>query len=53
VFDWSAIREDLLDRRYITVGFLALLLLFPLALTSSRGWQRRLGRRWRKLHRLV
>ena len=52
-FDWSLIREDLVERRYITVGFLALLLLVPLAWTSTRGWQRRLGRRWKQLHRLV
>ena len=52
-FDWLLIREDLVDRRYITVGFLALLLLLPLALTSTRGWQRRLGRRWKRLHKLV
>lgn len=53
VFDWQLIREDLVDRRYITVGFLALVLLLPLAVTSTRGWQRRLGRRWKRLHRLV
>lgn len=52
-FDWQLIREDLVDRRYITVGFLALLLLVPLAVTSTRGWQRRLGRRWKRLHRLI
>jgi sulfoxide reductase heme-binding subunit YedZ len=34
-------------------GWLALLLLVPLAATSTRGWQQRLGRRWRALHRLV
>jgi sulfoxide reductase heme-binding subunit YedZ len=52
-FDWQAIKEDLVDRTYITVGFLALLLLVPLAVTSTNGWRRRLGRRWLKLHRLV
>ena len=46
--------EDILYKRpYITVGFAALALLIPLAVTSTRGWQRRLGRRWRTLHRLV
>ncbi len=45
--------EELLERPYITVGFSALCLLLPLALTSTRGWQRRLGRGWKKLHRLV
>src|SRR5258705_542403 len=40
-------------RRYITIGFTALLLLLPLALTSTNRMMRRLGRRWQKLHRLV
>ncbi|MEJ2087827.1 MAG: sulfoxide reductase heme-binding subunit YedZ [Gammaproteobacteria bacterium] len=52
-FDWAAIREDLVERTYITAGFLALVGLTPLAVTSTSGWQRRLGRRWRKLHRLI
>lgn len=53
--EWSAalLAEDLVERTYITLGFAAWLLLVPLALTSTRGWQRRLGRRWRSLHRLV
>ena len=37
----------------MTLGFTAFLLLTPLAVTSTRGWQRRLGRRWLTLHRLV
>lgn len=45
--------EDIAERPYITVGFAALVLMIPLALTSTRGWIRRLGRRWRALHRLV
>ena len=52
-FDPAAIAADLVKRPYITVGFGAVLLLIPLAATSTRGWQRRLGRRWRLLHRLV
>jgi methionine sulfoxide reductase heme-binding subunit len=52
-FDWSAIVEDLTRRTYISAGALGLLALVPLAVTSTRGWQRRLGRRWRQLHRLV
>lgn len=43
---------DLQERPYIIVGVLALLCLLPLALTSNRYSQRRLGRRWRQLHRL-
>lgn len=50
---WSFIVQDILDRPFITVGFGAFLLLLPLALTSTRGWIRRLGRRWQSLHRLV
>lgn len=52
-FDWGVILEDLTERTYIIAGALALLALVPLAVTSTRGWQRRLGRRWRLLHRLV
>ena len=37
---------DIAERPYITVGFTALLLLVPLAVTSTNGWQRRLGRKW-------
>ena len=44
---------DITERPYITVGFTALVLLIPLAVTSTRGMQRRLGRNWAKLHRLV
>ncbi|NJD09303.1 MAG: sulfoxide reductase heme-binding subunit YedZ, partial [Gemmatimonadetes bacterium] len=38
---------------YITVGLAALLMLLPLAVTSTNGWMRRLGRRWHQLHRLI
>ena len=50
---WSTIFEEIIRRPYITVGFLAWLGLVPLAITSTRGWMRRLGRRWGRLHRLV
>jgi sulfoxide reductase heme-binding subunit YedZ len=50
---WDTLLVDITERPYITVGFTALLLLIPLAVTSTRGFQRRLGRRWTKLHRLV
>jgi sulfoxide reductase heme-binding subunit YedZ len=52
-FDLAAIIEDIAERPYITVGFTALLLLVPLAATSTQAMMRRLGRRWQKLHRLV
>ena len=53
LFALGHILEDVRDRRYITAGFTALVLLIPLAVTSTKGWIRRLGRRWLKLHRLV
>lgn len=52
-FDWSMLLDDIGMRPYITVGFTALMLMVPLAVTSTNGFQRRLGRRWVKLHRLV
>ncbi len=52
-FAWSAILEDIVKRPYIMVGFAAFVLLIPLAVTSTRGWIRRLGKRWKQLHRLV
>jgi sulfoxide reductase heme-binding subunit YedZ len=51
--DLAAVAEDILERPYITLGMTGLLLLLPLALTSTRGMMRWLGRRWQKLHRLV
>jgi len=50
---WDTLVEDILKRPYITVGFTGFLLLVPLAITSTRAWMRRLGRRWIVLHRLV
>jgi methionine sulfoxide reductase heme-binding subunit len=52
-FEWAFILKDIAKRPYITVGFAAFVLLVPLALTSTKGWIRRLGRRWQVLHRLV
>lgn len=50
---WLQIFEEIVKRPYITVGFAAWLLLVPLAVTSTTGWIRRLGKRWAMLHRLV
>jgi methionine sulfoxide reductase heme-binding subunit len=50
---WLQVFEDIAKRPYITVGFAAWLLLVPLAITSTQGWMRRLGRRWGLLHRAV
>jgi len=52
-FAWGDILDDLVKRPYITAGFTAFALLTPLAITSTRGWVRRLGRRWLALHRLI
>jgi len=53
LFEWNALVEDALERRYVTAGLAAWLCLLPLALTSTRASIRRLGRRWVTLHRLV
>ena len=53
-FDLSEMWKDVVKRRFITVGFLAFVLLIPLAITSTAGWIRRLGgRRWQMLHRAI
>ena len=53
-FNIHEILADIVKRKYITVGFLAFVLLIPLALTSTAGWIRRLGgKRWQALHRLI
>ena len=51
--DWSRIWHELEKRPYIMAGLAAWLTLLPLAITSTRGWQHRLGRRWGQLHKLV
>lgn len=50
---WAQVLEDVVKRPFVTAGAATLLLLLPLALTSTRGWMRRLGPRWGRLHRLV
>ena len=52
-FDLGLIRQDLFEKRYAVVGFTAFLILLPLAITSTQGWRRRLGRNWSRLHRFV
>ncbi len=51
--DARAILADIVKRPYITLGMAGLLLLVPLAITSTRNMMRRLGSRWQTLHRLV
>jgi sulfoxide reductase heme-binding subunit YedZ len=52
-FDFDLLGQGILDQRYVLVGFAAGLLLLPLAITSTQGWQKRLGKNWKRLHRLV
>lgn len=50
---WPGVLEDIGKRPFITIGFAALLLLIPLAVTSTNKMMRRLGKRWKSLHRLI
>ena len=53
-FDWEVILEDIAERPFITVGFATLVLLVPLAITSTNGWVRRLGYyKWLRIHQLI
>jgi len=53
-FDWRAMGDEIIKHKYIFVGMFTFALLVPLALTSTKGWIRRLGgKRWNRLHRLV
>jgi methionine sulfoxide reductase heme-binding subunit len=53
VFAFGKMLADVAKRPFITMGFAAYLLMLPLALTSTKGWIRRLGRNWALLHRLI
>lgn len=50
---WTQVFEEIVKRPYITVGFLAWLMLVPLAVTSTRSAMRRLGRHWGRLHKAI
>jgi sulfoxide reductase heme-binding subunit YedZ len=53
-FDPSGMWRDVAKRRFVTVGFTAFVLLIPLAITSTKGWIRRLGgKRWQMIHRAI
>ncbi len=52
-FAWDEVVRDVAKRPYITVGFTGFLLLLPLAVTSTKGWIRRMGKRWTALHALA
>jgi sulfoxide reductase heme-binding subunit YedZ len=48
-----SVGQDIYKRPFITIGFTAFVLMLPLAITSTKGWIRRMGRNWQRLHRLV
>jgi sulfoxide reductase heme-binding subunit YedZ len=52
-FDLDLLWEAIFEQRFVIVGFAAGVVLLALALTATRGWQRRLGRNWKRLHRLA
>lgn len=52
-FDWEEIWFDVIERPFITIGMIAVVLLTPLAITSTKGMVKRLGKKWRRLHTLV
>jgi sulfoxide reductase heme-binding subunit YedZ len=52
-FDLALLQEAIFAQRYVVVGFAAGLILLTLAVTSTRGWKRRLGKNWKRLHRLI
>jgi len=51
--NWGLIWKAVLEKRFVLAGFSAFLILLPLAFTSFKWWQKRLGKRWKNLHRLV
>jgi sulfoxide reductase heme-binding subunit YedZ len=52
-FDFALVGQAILEKRFVQIGFLTFLILLPLAITSTRGWMKRLGKNWKRLHRLV
>lgn len=52
-FTWDYIKEAVFLKRYALVGFTTFLTLLPLAITSTKSWQRKLKKRWKQLHRLT
>ena len=52
-FNWEQIVEALFEKRYAIVGLTTGLILLPLAITSTKGWKRRLKKNWKRLHKLA
>jgi sulfoxide reductase heme-binding subunit YedZ len=51
--DLQLIAQAVIEKYFVIAGFVAFLILVPLAITSTRGWQKRLGKNWKTLHKLV
>ena len=51
--DWSLLQGAIFEKPFVLVGLTALTILFALAVTSFRWWMARLGKNWKRLHRLV
>ncbi|UTW48709.1 sulfite oxidase heme-binding subunit YedZ [Bacterioplanoides sp. SCSIO 12839] len=52
-WQWPELGKEIVERPYLLVGMFAWLMLVPLTITSTKNWQRRLKRNWKKLHKLV
>ncbi len=52
-FDWIEIGYDIIERPFITIGMVSMVLLTPLAITSTKAMMRRLGKHWKRLHQLI
>lgn len=52
-FDWTLLQEAIFEKRYAFIGFAAGIILLALAVTSTKGWMKRLGRVWTNLHKFV
>jgi sulfoxide reductase heme-binding subunit YedZ len=53
VVGWNEVVADLTKRPFIVIGMLAFLMLLAMAITSTKGWIKRLGKRWNQLHKLI
>ena len=52
-WNWRDLASEIAERPYLLLGAAAWLLMLPMAVTSTRNWQRRLGRQWKRLHRVI
>jgi sulfoxide reductase heme-binding subunit YedZ len=52
-WQWGELGREVVERPYLLVGALSWLLLLPLVVTSTRGWQKKLKKRWKRLHQLI